>query len=64
MGARVAKMLLRSQKHSAFRCFSSTFKRTVFEKGLFRQFQRFALFLQALTLQVIGSRKWAGQDSA
>ena len=39
MGSKVAKMLLRTQKHGAFRCFSPTFKQAVFEKGLFRQFQ-------------------------
>jgi len=43
MGSKVAKMLLPTQKHGAFRCFAPTFKRVVFEKGLFRQFQRFAL---------------------
>ena len=43
MGSKVAKMLLRTQKQSAFRFFSPTFKRAVFEKGLFRQFQRLAL---------------------
>ena len=43
MSSKTAKTLHRIQKHGAFRCFSPTFKRSVFEKGLFRQPQWLAL---------------------
>jgi len=36
------KCCLKHIKQGAFQCFSPTFQRSVFEKGLFRQFQRLA----------------------
>lgn len=42
-GSKIAKMMLGTQKQGAFQCFCPTFQRSVFEKGLFRQFQWFAL---------------------
>src|SRR6266542_944193 len=57
MSSKTAKILLRIQKHSGFRCFSPTFKRSVFEKGLFRQFQRPALLAGGRAWTLLGSRE-------
>src|SRR5215208_5922940 len=43
------------KKQGAFQCFCPTFLRSIFGKGLFRQFQRFAF--------VLSGYRWMGQDS-
>src|SRR6266498_4327193 len=45
------------KKQGAFQLFSPTFKRSVFEKGLFRQFQRLALLAGGRAWALLGSRK-------